>query len=186
MSQEPTSSHALTDAELRQAIDGCDREPIHIPGTIQPHGYLIGVDAERTICFMSDNCAALFERPLTELVGLSAAGLVPAQDIDGLEQALAGTQALTTSYREIQLRDGHGGFPVLNEVVDAVSSQGYKRESVWAVRLALDEALVNAVKHGNKSNPDKLVHIDCRVDDQAMIIQIEDEGQGFVPDQLPD
>ncbi|MEO0425100.1 MAG: ATP-binding protein, partial [Pseudomonadota bacterium] len=31
-------------------------------------------------------------------------------DIDGLEQALAGTQALTTSYREIQLRDGHGGF----------------------------------------------------------------------------
>lgn len=106
MSQEPTTStQALTDAELREAIEGCDREPIHIPGTIQPHGYLIGLDEDRTIRFLSGNCEALFGRPLAELLGLSAATLLAAQDLDPLQQALAGELA-PTRYREIKLKEG--------------------------------------------------------------------------------
>ncbi|MBX2851585.1 MAG: ATP-binding protein [Phycisphaeraceae bacterium] len=75
---------------------------------------------------------------------------------------------------------------VQQEIVEAIEQQDYKREAVFAVRLALDEALVNAVKHGNKNDPDKTVHVEFDIDNDRMVIQIEDQGPGFVPDELPD
>lgn len=75
---------------------------------------------------------------------------------------------------------------VQQQIVDAIQAQGYMREVVFAVRLALDEALVNAVKHGNKNDPHKAVQIDFRINDQALVIEIEDQGKGFAPDDLPD
>lgn len=75
---------------------------------------------------------------------------------------------------------------VLQEVMQATQDQGYKRETVFAVRLALDEALVNAVKHGNENDPSKSVLVDFEIDDQQLVLQIEDEGPGFKPDDLPD
>lgn len=62
-----------------QAIDltNCDREPIHIPGSIQPHGCLLACDhAARTVRFRSDNAAAMLDlpadpldMPLAEVIG---------------------------------------------------------------------------------------------------------------------
>lgn len=75
---------------------------------------------------------------------------------------------------------------VQQQVVELIQAHGYKREAVFAVRLALDEALVNAVKHGNQNDPNKTVHVDFEIDDQRLIIQVEDQGVGFVPDELPD
>lgn len=75
---------------------------------------------------------------------------------------------------------------VQQAIVDAIESQGYKREVVFAVRLALDEALVNAVRHGNGNDPSKSVKVDFRIDEQSLVVEIEDEGRGFVPDELPD
>ncbi|MEM9386010.1 MAG: ATP-binding protein [Pseudomonadota bacterium] len=109
MSQDPVSGQALTDAELREAIERCDREPIHIPGTIQPHGYLLGLDEQRTVRFVSANCVTLFERELADLIGLSASVLFAEQDLEGLEQALAGALA-PVRYREVQPRNGRGSF----------------------------------------------------------------------------
>ncbi|MEM6503964.1 MAG: ATP-binding protein [Planctomycetota bacterium] len=74
---------------------------------------------------------------------------------------------------------------VMQEILDATEEYGYKREG-FAVRLALDEALVNAVKHGNKNDPGKTVQVECSIDDNRIVIQIEDQGPGFVPDELPD
>lgn len=75
---------------------------------------------------------------------------------------------------------------VQQEIVHAIEQQDYKREAVFAVRLALDEALVNAVKHGNKNDPDKIVQVEFNIDADRMVIQIEDQGPGFVPEALPD
>jgi len=36
-------------------LNNCDREPIHIPGQIQSHGFLIALDNTLTICYCSDN-----------------------------------------------------------------------------------------------------------------------------------
>lgn len=75
---------------------------------------------------------------------------------------------------------------VQQQIVEAIEQQQYKREVVFAVRLALDEALVNAVKHGNGNDPDKTVTIEFSIDQDRLIVEIEDQGPGFVPEQLPD
>ena len=75
---------------------------------------------------------------------------------------------------------------VQQQIVEAIQHQHYPREAVFAVRLALDEALVNAVRHGNDNDPSKTVTIDFTIDEHRMVIQIEDQGTGFVPEELPD
>ena len=74
---------------------------------------------------------------------------------------------------------------VLQEILDASAEFDYKQES-FAVRLALDEALVNAVKHGNKNDASKTVYVECSIDENEIVVQIEDQGPGFIPEELPD
>ena len=71
-------------------------------------------------------------------------------------------------------------------IVDAIQEREYNREALFAIRLALDEALVNAVKHGNQGDADKNVKIDFAIDDERVVIEIEDEGVGFDPADVPD
>ncbi len=61
------NENAASDASLvGQPIDltNCDREPIHIPGSIQPHGCLLACDnaARRVVCH-SANAAAMLGLP---------------------------------------------------------------------------------------------------------------------------
>jgi serine/threonine-protein kinase RsbW len=51
---------------------------------------------------------------------------------------------------------------------------------------ALDEAFVNAVKHGNKNDPTKLLRIDSDLSTEEAKIIIEDEGEGFCVENVPD
>jgi serine/threonine-protein kinase RsbW len=52
--------------------------------------------------------------------------------------------------------------------------------------IALDEAFVNAVKHGNKNDPTKLVRITAELTAQEASFTVEDEGEGFNIAQIPD
>jgi len=52
--------------------------------------------------------------------------------------------------------------------------------------VALDEAFVNAVKHGNKFDTQKLVRIDAEISPQEARFTIEDEGEGFDVNAIPD
>lgn len=64
--------HQLTDPELKQALEECAREPIHIPGSIQPHGVLLAVaTVSREITFASANADALFGIAPEKLLGRS-------------------------------------------------------------------------------------------------------------------
>jgi serine/threonine-protein kinase RsbW len=47
------------------------------------------------------------------------------------------------------------------------------------VLLCVSEAVVNAIKHGNKSNVHKKVSISVWCNDREVQIQVEDEGEGF-------
>lgn len=57
---------------------------------------------------------------------------------------------------------------------------------VFSVRLALEEALVNAIKHGNQFDPTKKVFVSYRFLDNRFEIQITDQGSGFDPNDVPD
>ncbi|MFM8932874.1 MAG: ATP-binding protein [Gemmataceae bacterium] len=56
----------------------------------------------------------------------------------------------------------------------------------FCVRLALEEALVNAIKHGNQLDPSKSVTVRFHVFKDHAEFHISDEGPGFDPDDLPD
>ena len=51
---------------------------------------------------------------------------------------------------------------------------------------ALEEAMINAIKHGNKLDVSKHVHIKVKVGPRVAEIMIEDEGPGFVRHEVPD
>jgi len=54
------------------------------------------------------------------------------------------------------------------------------------VRLAAQEAIVNAVEHGNHCDERKKIRIRCDVKDGSVIVVVRDEGDGFDPVTVPD
>jgi serine/threonine-protein kinase RsbW len=59
-------------------------------------------------------------------------------------------------------------------------------QEVFSVRLALEEALVNAIKHGNQLDRTKQVQISYRLTSDRLEVRITDEGPGFDPSDVPD
>lgn len=91
----------------------------------------------------------------------------------------------------------HGTVAVINapdsidqaqQVVAAAAEQrGYAKASVFAIKLSLHEALVNAFKHGHKDLPaDTPVTLTYRVGEVEVDLRITDQGPGFDPDAVPD
>lgn len=78
------------------------------------------------------------------------------------------------------------GQAVQERIVQMLERMEFPPRDVFGVRLALEEALVNAIKHGNGLDPRKQVRIGCHVDDLRVRIFIEDEGSGFHPEEIPD
>ena len=58
-------------------------------------------------------------------------------------------------------------------------------EEYWLV-TALREAVANAVRHGNKQDPDAVVRVAYEIEDFTITIRVEDEGAGFDPADIPD
>ena len=78
------------------------------------------------------------------------------------------------------------GQAVQERIVRLLETLEYPPRDVFGVRLALEEAIVNAIKHGNGMDPDKNVRIQCRISNEHVRIEIEDQGEGFIPTEVPD
>jgi len=57
---------------------------------------------------------------------------------------------------------------------------------LFGIKLALEEALVNALKHGNQMDRSRQVHISYCLLPDRFEVSILDEGSGFDPDEVPD
>lgn len=75
---------------------------------------------------------------------------------------------------------------VINHIVHHMAQADFSDKEQFAVRLSLEEAIVNAIKHGNKSDLSKSVKVDFQVTPEVTTIRLEDEGPGFNPDKIPD
>jgi len=82
---------------------------------------------------------------------------------------------------DLSLMDG-----VLEYLQERVSKMGLIRPERSNLFIALDEAFVNAVKHGNKSNPHKLLRITAELSHKEACFTVEDEGEGFDIGEIPD
>ena len=57
-------------------LTSCDREPIHIPGSIQPHGFLLVLDRAGRVTVSSSNAGDFLHRPLHSIFGETLPGLL--------------------------------------------------------------------------------------------------------------
>ena len=71
-------------------------------------------------------------------------------------------------------------------ILPKLKAHNFSEDDIFAVHLAMEEAFINAVRHGNKMDPQKEVKIDYFVDEGRVEISMTDEGQGFDPDVVPD
>jgi serine/threonine-protein kinase RsbW len=82
---------------------------------------------------------------------------------------------------DLALMDG-----VLEYLQERVAKLGLIKPERSNLFIALDEAFVNAVKHGNKSNPNKLLRITAELSPNEACFTVEDEGEGFDIGEIPD
>jgi serine/threonine-protein kinase RsbW len=82
--------------------------------------------------------------------------------------------------------DPAAAFEFQERLLSRLESLGYSKEALHGVRLSLEEALINAIKHGNQLAKDKRVYVRFRLDERSFDIEIRDEGPGFDPDDVPD
>jgi serine/threonine-protein kinase RsbW len=74
-----------------------------------------------------------------------------------------------------------------NQVVGLAEKHGFPKASLFAVRLALHEAMMNAFRHGHKGlEPTVPVHVRFEVTDKHIDVTVEDQGPGFDPQDVPD
>jgi serine/threonine-protein kinase RsbW len=87
---------------------------------------------------------------------------------------------------EFRLSTTREMMELIDQVAGALVEIGYPSKDVFAVRLGLEEALVNAIKHGHKFDPTKRVEVRYQVAQDQFLACIEDEGDGFDPQAVPD
>lgn len=75
---------------------------------------------------------------------------------------------------------------VQEEIEQQLAARRASDQEIFSIRLALEEALVNAIKHGNQMDRARKVQIAYRLLTDRLEIRITDEGAGFDPSDVPD
>lgn len=75
---------------------------------------------------------------------------------------------------------------ICKQLLADAAANGFDTDDIFAIHLALEEATLNAVKHGNKDDAGKKISVDWKITDERLDVLIADEGSGFDPDGLAD
>jgi serine/threonine-protein kinase RsbW len=82
--------------------------------------------------------------------------------------------------------DTRVGNAVVIMIVENMQRIGWSESELFGVHMALEEAIINAIKHGNKLAPEKQVHVEVEADSESFMLRVTDEGEGFDPAAVPD
>lgn len=89
-------------------------------------------------------------------------------------------------YDRVIPSDAPSARQVLNDVLGQLESHHWPQQEVFGIHLAAEEALINAIRHGNRLDPAKHIHVVCAMSDDRIRIEVVDEGSGFDPASVPD
>ncbi len=90
-------------------------------------------------------------------------------------------------HREFELPSERGASRVvMDDLLAQLGLHGWPEAEIFGVHLATEEAITNAIVHGNKLDPAKRVHVACAVSPERVWIEIHDQGDGFDPAAVPD
>lgn len=77
-------------------------------------------------------------------------------------------------------------YPTEQAILSAAVEAGFDDDSCFSLRLAMDEALVNAIIHGNNSEEHKQIAITVFIEESKLFVSVQDEGEGFDQKNLAD
>ncbi len=90
-------------------------------------------------------------------------------------------------YREIRVKSTlKDAKTPEKQILNDIKCCQYCKESMFAIKLALEEAMTNAVKHGNQNDDSKSITVRYHVSDERVVIIVRDDGPGFQPEDIPD
>src|SRR5699024_9469571 len=90
-----------------------------------------------------------------------------------------------TCFKKLQLRSSYRQIEKLETYLKALQQHlGIEPELFSRIRLATNEAVTNAVVHGNKQDNTKQVTVTVSIHSNILQISVQDEGDGFDPDAL--
>ena len=93
----------------------------------------------------------------------------------------------SNTFRDIQIgSDFHQAKEVEDQIIASAVECGYDDDTIFALRLSVEEALSNAIRHGNLYDINKKVDIRYSVSPERIDLYVRDEGRGFDPGVIPD
>lgn len=75
---------------------------------------------------------------------------------------------------------------IQDTLTETLRRHGFSEKETFAIKLAVEEALVNAMKHGNQLDGKKCVRVAFLIENETFFVRIQDEGKGFDPNEVPD
>jgi serine/threonine-protein kinase RsbW len=103
---------------------------------------------------------------------------VPAMLADDLEQQQDWYVKYLSSVQEMAT--------VIEAMVTVMAAVGYPPKDIFGTRLALEEAICNAIKHGHQHDPTKRVQIRYGIRASHVVVEVEDQRLGFDASRVPD
>ena len=90
-------------------------------------------------------------------------------------------------YKKIRIESQVENLRVVENAIDETTTViGISQDNYGKILVSAMEAVNNAILHGNKSNPEKIVDIDISFKSNELKIKVADEGPGFRPENIPD
>jgi len=78
------------------------------------------------------------------------------------------------------------GDSIIKQILSQLQKHEWIQSDSFGIHLALEEAVTNAIRHGNNLNAEKNVRVACRISGDRLLVEVEDEGPGFDPCRVPD
>jgi serine/threonine-protein kinase RsbW len=90
-------------------------------------------------------------------------------------------------YKKISIGSKVGNLRVVENAIDETTATiGISQDNYGKILVCTMEAVNNAILHGNRSNPEKIVDVELSFDNNSLQIKVTDEGHGFRPEKVPD
>ncbi len=94
---------------------------------------------------------------------------------------------MAKTYKRLQIESKMTNMRIVENAIDEITtSLGIKADDYGKILVATLEAVNNAITHGNKANPDKIVDVEITYEKDQMLVKVTDEGPGFDPSTIPD
>jgi len=74
----------------------------------------------------------------------------------------------------------------VQDVLGELQQLGWEKGVLFGIHMALEESITNAIRHGNKEDLLKKVHVECEISSTRFWAKVCDQGEGYEPETVPD